>query len=489
MKKLLDIVSVLLPEISADPAWANIEITGITSDSRKVESGILFVAIKGTTNDGHQFIAKAIESGAAAIVAQEKGNYDTTIPIIYLNDSAEALGVFAHHFYGDPSHHLKLIGITGTNGKTTTATLSYKLFSQLGFKTGLISTVENKIIDQVIPSTHTTPDPVQLNALLSRMVQAGCDYVFMEVSSHAAHQKRIAGLKFAGGVFTNITHDHLDYHKTFDQYIAAKKLFFDGLGNDAFALVNGDDKRGAVMLQNCAAHHYYFSLKGSADFTARIKENLITGLVLQLDGEEFHSQLPGAFNAWNLLTVYAIGRLLGFGKQEVLTALSLQTPVEGRFDVVYAAAQKITGVVDYAHTPDAVEKLLSTVRDMLKKDQQIITVVGCGGDRDTAKRPVMAKVAVELSDKVILTSDNPRSEDPSSIIQQMESGVPAEFRNKFLSITDRREAIKTAVMLAKNGDVICVAGKGHEKYQEIKGVKNPFDDKQVLTETFKTLAK
>ncbi len=485
MKTLNTILTAL-----GDVAVANdINIAGITSDSRQVKPGFVFVAVKGNTVDGHQFINKAFESGAVAVIAENNNNVSAAGQVIIVKNAAEALGKLAHAYYDYPSTQLKLVGITGTNGKTTTATLAYHLLRDLGFKVGLISTVENKINDEIIPSTHTTPDPVQLNGLLSKMVEACCDYVFMEVSSHAAHQHRIAGLVFAGGVFTNITHDHLDYHKTFDHYIRSKKMFFDGLPKSAFALVNVDDKRGEVMLQNCAATHYTFSVRGPANFKAQIKENLITGLVLNIDGTEFHSNLLGEFNAWNLLTVYAIGILLGFEKNEVLTALSNQKPVEGRFDIVYSGNDMITGVIDYAHTPDAVEKLLSTVRSMLKKEQQLITVVGCGGDRDKTKRPVMAKVAAGLSDKTILTSDNPRSEQPEEIIKEMEAGVAGELIRKCLSITDRKEAIKTAVMLAKPGDVICVAGKGHEKYQEIKGTKFPFDDKAVLKEMFELLDK
>jgi len=473
-----------------DVAVANdINIAGITSDSRQVKPGFVFVAVKGSTVDGHQFINKAFESGAVAVVAENKDNVTVSGEIIIVKNAAVALGKLAHAYYDYPSTQLKLVGITGTNGKTTTATLAYHLLRDLGFKVGLISTVENKINDEIIPSTHTTPDPVQLNGLLAKMVEACCDYVFMEVSSHAAHQHRIAGLVFAGGVFTNITHDHLDYHKTFDHYIRSKKMFFDGLPKSAFALVNVDDKRGEVMLQNCAASHYTFSVRGPANFKAQIKENLITGLVLNIDGTEFHSNLLGEFNAWNLLTVYAIGILLGFEKNEVLTALSNQKPVEGRFDIVYSDNDMITGVIDYAHTPDAVEKLLFTVRSMLKNEQQLIAVVGCGGDRDKTKRPLMAKVAATLSDKTILTSDNPRSEQPETIIKEMEAGVAGDLIKKCLSITERKEAIKTAVMLAKPGDVICVAGKGHEKYQEIQGVKYPFDDKKILSETFKTLSR
>ena len=489
MKKLNEILSVVKFTYSGEHDLNKIEITGITADSRNVKPGYLFVAVKGTTADGHDFIPRAFELGAVAAIAEHKMDGSNADLIMVVADASESLGKIAHAFYDTPSYHLKLVGITGTNGKTSVATLSYNLLKDLGFTVGLISTVENKIQDTVIPSTHTTPDQVQLNALLGKMAAAGCDYVFMEVSSHAAHQKRIAGLKFSGAVFTNITHDHLDYHKTFANYITAKKMFFDAIEKPAFALVNADDKNAAVMLQNCKAQKFTFSIKGSGDFTARIKENAISGLVLNLDGVEFHSHLLGEFNAWNLIAVYAIGRLLGFDKNEVLAALSKQTAVEGRFDVIYSSNDELTGIIDYAHTPDAVEKLLSTVRSMLKKEQQLLTVVGCGGDRDKTKRPLMAKVAATWSDKIILTSDNPRSEQPETIIQEMETGIDGDLRKKALSIVDRKEAIKTAVMLAKRGDVICVAGKGHEKYQEINGNKYPFDDKQVLSETFKTLSR
>lgn len=477
----IDIVSVYGKDMYA------VQVSGITADSRQVIADSIFVAVKGTTVDGHTFIPKAIESGATVIVGEADMQLGETLTYIRVQHAGLALAQLAHAFYGYPSHQLSLIGITGTNGKTTTATLCFHVLMGLGKQVGLISTVENRIGDTVIPSTHTTPDPVQLNKLLAQMVDAGCTHVCMEVSSHAAHQHRIGGLRFAGGVFTNITHDHLDYHKTFDQYIAAKKMFFDILPKSAFALINTDDRRGMVMVQNCAAQTYTYSVKGSADFTARIRENAITGLVLNLDGAEFHSLLLGEFNAWNVLCVYAIGRLLGFEKDQVLTVLSAQQPVEGRFDVIYTSDRKITGIVDYAHTPDAVEKLLSTVKSMLHKGQLLITVVGCGGDRDRAKRPVMASVAAKLSDRVVITSDNPRSEEPEAIIREMETGLTPELKSNCLSITDRREAIRTAVMLAKSGDVICIVGKGHEKYQEIKGVKYPFDDKAVLGETFKTI--
>lgn len=488
MTRLQTILSAL-PQARLSGADATeMEIRGITADSRRVEQDFVFVAVKGTAVDGHDFIPKAIASGATVVVGEAALALPEQIVYVQVPNAAEALGILAHAYYGYPSRKLKLVGITGTNGKTTTATLCFHVIQDLGAKAGLISTVENKIGAEVIPSTHTTPDPVQLNQLLARMADAGCTHVFMEVSSHAAHQHRIAGLQFAGGVFTNITHDHLDYHKTFDQYIAAKKMFFDMLPKDAFALVNVDDRRGMVMLQNCHATPYTYSVKGHGTYMARIRENVITGLVLQLDGAEFHSLLLGEFNAWNILCVYAIGRLLGYPKDQVLTVLSAQQPVEGRFDVIYAEERKLTGIVDYAHTPDAVEKLLSTVRSMLKKDQKMLTVVGCGGDRDRAKRPVMAATAAKLSDRVLLTSDNPRSEEPDAIIREMESGLSAAARAISLSITDRKEAIRTAVMLAQTGDVICVVGKGHEKYQEIKGVKYPFDDKAVLRETFKSIA-
>ncbi|MFN0275014.1 MAG: UDP-N-acetylmuramoyl-L-alanyl-D-glutamate--2,6-diaminopimelate ligase [Chitinophagales bacterium] len=488
MKKLNDILSgIQFTAVSGD---RNISIHSITADSRNVEDGSLFVAVKGTNADGHDFIETAIQNNAAAIFCEKEfsGDRKNTV-IISVKDSSASLGIAAHNFFSQPSHQLKLIGVTGTNGKTTTATLLYELFEKLGFRTGLLSTVVNQIHKTSVSATHTTPDPVQLNKLLAEMVSAGCDYVFMEVSSHAAHQRRIAGLHFSGAVFTNISHDHLDYHKTFDEYIAAKKSFFDGLGSEAFALINTDDKRGNVMLQNCKASKHTYSVKGNGDFTCRINENNITGLVLHIDGTEFHTSLVGEFNTWNILAVYATARLLGFDKQQVLTTLSKLSPVEGRFDVVYSTQDTLTGVIDYAHTPDAVEKVLTTLRSSIKSSQKIITVIGCGGDRDKTKRPVMARVAAKLSDKAILTSDNPRSEIPEVIIAEMQNGIDNDLEKKVIAITDRREAIKTAVMLAQKSDVILVAGKGHEKYQEIKGVKYPFDDKQILTENFKTLSR
>jgi UDP-N-acetylmuramoyl-L-alanyl-D-glutamate--2,6-diaminopimelate ligase len=486
MKQLQDILQIVEPvQVMGD---TTVQVLHVTADSRTVTQGTLFVACRGTLVDGHQYISAAIQAGAVAIIAEQLPDDATdTCTWIIVQDSAEALGKVSSCFYDFPSQKLRLVGITGTNGKTTTATLCYRLFRQLGYATGLISTIENIINDQVIPATHTTPDPVQLNKLLAQMVEHGCEYVFMEVSSHAIHQKRIAGLHFTGAVFTNITHDHLDYHKTFDQYIAAKKAFFDQVTESAFALVNVDDKRGMVMLQNCAAKKYTYSVKTEANFTCRIVSNEMTGLQLKLDGAELHTRLIGEFNAWNLLAVYAIAILLGMKKSETLEAISLLSHVNGRFEMLYAPDRNITAVVDYAHTPDAVEKVLETLKSMMKKGAAIVTVIGCGGDRDKAKRPIMAKCAAQWSSKVVLTSDNPRSEDPLDIIREMEAGLSPDMKRKVLSITDRREAIRTAIMLAAEGDVVLVVGKGHETYQEIKGVKYPFDDKAIIAETFQNL--
>jgi UDP-N-acetylmuramoyl-L-alanyl-D-glutamate--2,6-diaminopimelate ligase len=458
-------------------------ITTLTLDSRKAAPGALFAALRGTATDGHAYIAKAIENGAAAILCEElPGELKDGVTYIQVADSAEAFGQMASNFYDRPSEKLKLVGVTGTNGKTTTATLLYELFLALGYKVGLISTIENKVNKRSEPSTHTTPDAESINLLIKQMVEAGCDFAFMEVSSHAVVQRRIAGLFFAGGMFTNITHEHLDYHKTFKAYIEAKKMFFDNLPKTAFALVNADDKRGEVMLQNTRASRHTFALRKAADFKAKILENSLSGLHLDLDGEDFHARLIGEFNAYNLLGVYAAALLLGQKKEEVLPILSNLRAAEGRFDQVVNRERHVIGIVDYAHTPDALEKVLSTIHQLRKGGGRILTVVGCGGDRDRTKRPLMAKVACDYSDQVLLTSDNPRSEEPEAIIAEMETGVPADAKRKVLSITDRRQAIKTACTLAQKGDVILVAGKGHEKYQEIKGVKYPFDDKQVLTE-------
>lgn len=465
-----------------------VEVNALQFDSRKVTPQSLFIAIKGTLSDGHQFMATAIEKGAVVIVCEAMpATFDLQVTYVKVQNSAKALGIIAANFYQHPSKKLKLVGVTGTNGKTTVATLLYKLFRDLGYKAGLISTVENQINDQVIPSTHTTPDPIALNILLNEMLLKGCDYCFMEVSSHAIAQYRIEGLSFSGGIFTNITHDHLDFHITFDNYLKAKKAFFDGLEKSAFALTNADDKNGLVMLQNTKAHKKTYGLKSLTDFKAKIIENQFSGLHLDMDGEEVYFKLVGSFNASNLLAVYGAALLLEQDKTKVLTILSRLNGAEGRFDYIISP-NGIIGIVDYAHTPDAIENVLSTVDNIRSKSEQVITIVGCGGDRDKTKRPLMAKAACEWSDKVILTSDNPRSEEPDQIIKDMQVGVSPVHQKKVLSITDRREAIKTAVLLAKPGDIILLAGKGHEKYQDIKGVKSDFDDKKILNECFQQLS-
>ena len=467
----------------------NVAITSVTADSRAVEKDGLFVAVRGTQSDGHRFIQKAIDSGAIAVVCEEfPDTLNDKISYVKVKDSSLALGVIASNFYDNPSEKLKLVGVTGTNGKTTTVTLLFHLFRALGYNVGLLSTVKNQVNNVVIPSTHTTPDAIALNKLLSEMVEKGCAYCFMEVSSHALAQNRVAGVHFTGAVFTNITHDHLDYHKTFDEYIRAKKKFFDMLGADAFALVNKDDPNGMVMLQNTKAVKKTFSLRSVADFKCKIMENQFTGLLLNIDGTEVWSKLIGNFNAYNILGVYGAALLLKEDKMNVLTTLSMLNPVEGRFQYLRTASG-IVGIVDYAHTPDALLNVLKTVNDIRTGNEKVITLVGCGGDRDNQKRPVMAKIACENSDQVILTSDNPRSEDPQAIIREMEKGVEIAHKRKVLSITDRREAIRTACTLAKNGDIILVAGKGHETYQEVKGVKHPFDDMEILTATLQSLDK
>ena len=459
------------------------KIAEVCFDSLKAKDGSLFVAVRGTANDGHRFIGDVIGQGCKAIVCEEiPGEQMPDVTYVVVKDSAAALGFIASNFYDNPSEKIKLVGVTGTNGKTTITTLLYQLFRKSGFGAGLLSTVKNIINEKVIPATHTTPDPIQLNFLISQMVREGCSYCFMEVSSHAISQRRIAGLKFTGGVFTNLTHDHLDYHKTFEEYLKAKKAFFDGLSEEAFALTNLDDRNGMVMLQNTKARKYTYGLKSVSDYKCRLIENHFEGLILNIDGQEVICRLVGSFNAYNLTAAYATAVLLERNKTEVLTLLSSLDPVEGRFDYL-TSRKKITGVVDYAHTPDALENVLKTIHDVSRKGK-VITVVGCGGDRDSTKRPIMAKIASEMSDKVILTSDNPRSEDPAEIIRAMEKGIALGESRKALSIVDRKEAIKTAVSIAQPGDVILVAGKGHEKYQEIKGVRTPFDDKEVLGEMF-----
>ncbi len=480
LQELLTQVSVVT--IKGEPGR---QVLHLTLDSRQAQQGSLFAALKGYQTDGHQFIDAAITNGASIVLAEAlPTTLQPNVTYVQVADSAEALGQMAHVFYNRPSEHLKLVGVTGTNGKTTTVTLLYNLLQALGYKVGLLSTVENRIGQQVVEATHTTPNAIAIHALLAEMVAAGCDYAFMEVSSHAAHQRRIAGLQFAGGVFTNISHDHLDYHKTFDEYIKAKKSFFDILQKNAFALVNVDDKRGNVMVQNTRAAVYRYSLHRMADFRAKILDNSLLGLHLELDGHDFHGRLIGEFNAYNLLATYAVAVLLGLPPTEVLTALSNVQSAEGRFDYIFDPNSQILGIVDYAHTPDALEKVLETIRQLRQAKARVLTVVGCGGDRDRTKRPEMAKIACELSDQVLLTSDNPRTEQPEAILADMEAGVPANATHRVLTIADRRQAIRTACKLAQPGDIILVAGKGHEKYQEINGVKHPFDDKAILTEAF-----
>lgn len=477
--------SVAFSVISGNP---DREIKNVEFDSRRVSPGTLFVAVRGTQTDGHQFIDQAVKAGAEAVVCDQMPE-ETEEPAAYVqvSDTAEALGIIASNFYGNPSKHLKLVGTTGTNGKTTVSTLLYKLYRELGYNTVLISTVENRINDEVVKATHTTPDPLTLNRTLSEALRAKCTHCFMEVSSHASVQRRIAGLTFTGAVFTNISHDHLDYHKTFDEYIRAKKLFFDGLDRDAFALVNTDDKRGLVMLQNTKAKKYSYALKNPADFKAKMLSDSSKGLHLEIDGKEVSFRMIGRFNAYNLLAVYATAYLLGEDKEEILLRLSSLESAPGRFERI-VSDDEVTVVVDYAHTPDALENVLKTASELRSGKEKIITVVGCGGNRDAAKRPLMGAVAAKMSDRVILTSDNPRDEDPEKIIEEMKSGIPASDIKKTLAITDRKEAIKTALALASPHDIILIAGKGHEDYQEMKGVKHPFDDRKIVRELFGMLS-
>jgi UDP-N-acetylmuramoyl-L-alanyl-D-glutamate--2,6-diaminopimelate ligase len=461
----------------------SLEIGQIRFDSRAVQPGDVFVAVRGAAVDGHQFIDKAIENGAAAVVCEQvpPGFVAHHPSFIIVSDSAEVLGQMASNFYQNPSAALTLVGATGTNGKTTTVTLLWQLFSALGHKCGLIGTVENRIGDQVLASTHTTPDALRLHQLLRQMADAGCSHVFMEVSSHAIHQRRIAGATFAGGVFTNLTHDHLDYHNTFAEYRDAKKRFFDDLPQTAFALTNTDDRNGAVMLQNTKATKLTYGLKKTADFKAKIIENSLAGLHLELDNIEIHARMIGEFNAYNLAAAYAVACTLGQEKTETLTALSDLRGAEGRFDYLnHPSKPGCIGIVDYAHTPDALEKVLETIQKLKKKNARVIAVAGAGGDRDKTKRPLMAQVCARLSDQIILTSDNPRTEDPAAILRDMEAGLDAAGLRKTLTIQDREQAIKAAVRLAGPHDVILVAGKGHEKYQDIQGVKHSFDDKAIL---------
>ena len=485
MKLLSDILyKVKLEEIIGS---THVAISSIVFDSRKVKKDSLFVATKGAADNGHIYIQKAIESGAIAIVCEEiPKDKNDQITYVKVTDSTYALGVMACNYFDNPSEKLKLVGITGTNGKTTTVTLLFNLFKSLGYSVGLLSTVQNKINNTVIPSTHTTPDAITLNELLFKMEEQGCEFVFMEVSSHAIIQNRIAGINFTGALFSNITHDHLDYHKTFDEYIKAKKQFFNLLPSTAFALTNRDDKNGMVMLQNTKANKYTYALKNIADYKCKIIESHLNGLLLNIDNHEVWVKLIGTFNAYNILSVYATAVLLKQDITSVLTALSNLNSVEGRFQYV-KSPNGVIGIIDYAHTPDALKNVLETVKEIRSGSEQVITLVGCGGDRDSAKRPIMAAIACEYSNKVILTSDNPRTEDPEEILNQMQAGVNPVDVKKVLRITDRREAIKIACSFSSKGDIILIAGKGHEKYQEIKGVKHDFDDLEILKETIKIL--
>lgn len=459
-----------------------VAINGLAIDSRKVINGNLFAAITGVQTNGHLHVDAAIQNGAVAIIC-EKLPTDVKVDITYIvvDDASKSIALVACHFYDHPSKKVQLVGVTGTNGKTTIATILYNLFTKLGFVCGLISTVENKIGLSVLPSTHTTPDAVSVNELLHKMVTNGCAYVFMECSSHAIHQNRILGLQFAGAIFSNITHDHLDYHKTFDEYIKVKKQFFDNLDSSSFAITNIDDKRGTVMVQNTKASIQTYSLKSIADFKGKILFNGITGLQMMVNDVEVNFNLIGEFNAYNLLAIYGAAICLGISKQEVLVNLSNINGATGRFDYIIGK-NNIVGIVDYAHTPDALENVLNTITKLTNNNEQIITVVGCGGDRDKTKRPIMAAIAAKYSHRVLLTSDNPRTEEPDAILTDMEVGLDSAAKRKTIIISDRKEAIKTAVLFANNNDIVLVAGKGHETYQEIKGVKHPFDDKKILQE-------
>ena len=467
---------------------AEVDITGVNIDSRKVENGHLFVAMKGTQTDGHRFIPKAIELGAKAVLCEDLPDADAIgnsgVTYVQVASTEDAVGKVATVFYGEPSQKLKLVGVTGTNGKTTIATLLYNMFRKFGHKCGLLSTVSNYIEDEVIPADHTTPDPIELNRLLAKMVEAGCEYAFMECSSHAIAQKRIGGLKFGGGLFTNLTRDHLDYHKTFENYRDAKKAFFDGLSKDAFAITNADDKNGRVMVQNTKAQVKTYSTRSMADFRARIIECHFEGMYLEIDGREVGVQFIGKFNVSNLLAVYGAAVMLGKKPEDILLVLSTLKSVAGRLEPI-RSQDGVTAIVDYAHTPDAWENVLNAIHEVLDgKGGQVITVCGAGGNRDKGKRPLMAQEAVKQSDKVIITSDNPRFEEPQDIINDMLAGLDAKQMKKVVSIVDRKEAIRTASMLAQKGDVILIAGKGHEDYQEIKGVKHHFDDREIVREIF-----
>lgn len=484
MKLLSELLKGIAHQMVSDNIDSNPEIRFICTDSRKAETGCLYAAMPGTKTDGHSYINEVIEKGAVAVLChtlpavQKPG-----VSYILVTDIPEILGSICDAFFDHPSQQLKLVGTTGTNGKTTVSTLLFSLFTSMGYTCGLISTVEYKIGNDIFPSTHTTPDIVSLYRLLSEMVESGCDYCFMEVSSHAVHQRRIAGLQFAAAIFTNITHDHLDYHGTFDNYLKAKKLFFDTLPSTAFCLTNRDDHNGLVMLQNTKAARYTYALHNAADFKAKILESDFAGTLVQLNGLDIWVGLVGEFNVYNLLAVYGAAFLLTDGDAELAVRMSSLPRVNGRFEAI-SGPNRITAIVDYAHTPDALENVMQTINAIRKHNAKLITVVGCGGNRDAAKRPEMAKLAARMSDKIILTSDNPRDEDPETILDEMMVGVEGQHYKKVLRITDRLQAIRTAAMMAEPGDVILIAGKGHETYQEIKGVKHPFDDKKTITETF-----
>lgn len=467
-----------------------ISIDALSIDSRVSIPNACFIAIKGTVSNGNDFISQAIGSGAVAIITDsELTGVPSNVVAVQVKDAAEAAGIMAHNFYGTPSEKMKLVGVTGTNGKTTVATLLFDLFTRLGYKCGLIGTVENKISETVIPSTHTTPNSIALNELLGKMAAATCDFVFIECSSHAIHQKRLAGLQFAVAIFTNITHDHLDYHNSFDEYIKVKKSWFDTLPSTAIAITNADDKRGAVMLQNTAAKKYEYSLKTMAAFKGKVLDNSLQGLHMAINEQEVFFKMIGEFNAYNLLAVYAAAVLLGEDSAEVLTVMSALKGAEGRFDYIVSNKDNVVGIVDYAHTPDALLNVLATINKLRQGNEKLITVIGCGGNRDKAKRPLMGGAACEHSDKVIFTSDNPRNENATAIIKEMEEGVSIPARKKYVNIEDRREAIKTAVNFSAKNDIILIAGKGHEKYQEINGERKAFDDKKILNEMFQLLEK
>ncbi|MDR0575838.1 MAG: UDP-N-acetylmuramoyl-L-alanyl-D-glutamate--2,6-diaminopimelate ligase [Tannerella sp.] len=481
--KLAELINIA--GIAEIPNDYNPEITGVQSDSRKVEKGSLFVAVKGSTVDGHDYIKRAVERGAAAVIGERSTSTDhRNVAFITVADSADVLGRLASAWYGEPSRQMTVVGVTGTNGKTTIATLLYKLFRKLGYKAGLLSTVCNYIDDEATPTDHTTPDPLTIHRLMAKMVDAGCEYVFMEASSHAVDQKRISGIDFNGGIFTNLTRDHLDYHKTVENYLKAKKKFFDDLPASAFALTNADDKSGMVMLQNTSARKLTYSLRTMADFKSKIIESHFEGTQMDINGHDVYTHFVGRFNAYNLLAVYGAAVALDEDPEDILIALSALHPVSGRFETIHSP-QGITAIVDYAHTPDALENVLNGIHEVLEGSGRVITVVGAGGNRDKGKRPLMAKEAVRQSDQLILTSDNPRFEEPDDIIGDMFAGLNASDKERTLCITDRKQAIKTAAALAKKGDVILIAGKGHEDYQEIKGVKHPFDDKEIIREIFK----